>query len=175
MDGRSPRGRHAPVDRGRPYRSTSQAVRTLLTSVATLACSCPTPTRSHQVPGTPRRCLAKKSSVRSHEAVAAASRWRWAIASKLTTEPRGEKVVALVLARLRSPRVLLSLAHRRPDEPSASPRIADPIEVTADGGDVEGPLVGVPEGACHLTHKSATWAKICVKNAKWRIYASNSR
>src|SRR5262245_46480945 len=28
---------------------------------------------------------------------------------------------------------------------------------------------------CHLTHKSATWAKICVKNAKWRIYASNSR
>jgi hypothetical protein len=29
--------------------------------------------------------------------------------------------------------------------------------------------------SCHLTHKSATWAKICVKNAKWRIYASNSR
>jgi hypothetical protein len=28
---------------------------------------------------------------------------------------------------------------------------------------------------CHLTHKSATWAKICVKNAKWRSYASNSR
>src|SRR5712691_12180491 len=67
--------------------------------------------------------------------------------TKLTTEPRGEQVVALVLARLRSPRVLLSLAHRRLDDPSASPRIADPIEVTADGGDVKGTLVGVPEGA----------------------------
>src|SRR5712691_7674590 len=53
--------------------------------------------------------------------------------TKLTTEPRGEQVVALVLARLRSPRVLLSLSHRRPDDPSSSPRIADPIEVTADG------------------------------------------
>src|SRR2546428_6934396 len=27
---------------------------------------------------------------------------------------------------------------------------------------------------CHLTHKSATWAKICVKRAKWQRYASNS-
>src|SRR2546428_11102607 len=48
---------------------------------------------------------------------------------------------------LLSPRALLSLAHRWPDEPSASPRIADPKEVTTDGGDVEGPLVGVPKGA----------------------------
>jgi transposase InsO family protein len=28
------------------------------------------------------------------------------------------------------------------------------------------------KGECHLTHKSATWAKICVKNAKWRIWVS---
>ncbi len=28
--------------------------------------------------------------------------------------------------------------------------------------------------SCHLTHKSATWAKICVKRAKWQRYASNS-
>src|SRR6266852_3158095 len=27
---------------------------------------------------------------------------------------------------------------------------------------------------CHLTHKSATWAKICVTRAKWRRYASNA-
>src|SRR5467141_3087356 len=27
---------------------------------------------------------------------------------------------------------------------------------------------------CHLTHKSATGAKICVKRAKWQRYASNS-
>src|SRR5438045_9319516 len=30
------------------------------------------------------------------------------------------------------------------------------------------------ERQCHLTHKSATWAKICVKRAKWQRYASNS-
>src|SRR6266567_5001996 len=30
------------------------------------------------------------------------------------------------------------------------------------------------EHECHLTHKSATWAKICVTRAKWRRYASNA-
>src|SRR5215470_2596080 len=48
---------------------------------------------------------------------------------------------------LLSPRALLSLAYRWPDEPSASPRVADPKEVTTEGGDVKGPLVGVPKGA----------------------------
>jgi hypothetical protein len=28
--------------------------------------------------------------------------------------------------------------------------------------------------SCHLTHKFATWAKICVTKAKWRRYASQS-
>jgi hypothetical protein len=27
---------------------------------------------------------------------------------------------------------------------------------------------------CSLTHKSATWAKICVTKAKWRRYASQT-
>ena len=38
------------------------------------------------------------------------------------------------------------LPHRRPYDPSASSGVADPEEVPADGGDVEGALVGVPEG-----------------------------
>jgi hypothetical protein len=33
---------------------------------------------------------------------------------------------------------------------------------------------GKHTGFCHLTHKSATWAKICVTRVKWRRYASNS-
>jgi len=39
-----------------------------------LLCLCPTSTRSHHGTCTPRRCLATKSSVRGHAAVAAASR-----------------------------------------------------------------------------------------------------
>src|SRR3989441_1345408 len=44
-------------------------------------------------------------------------------------------------------RMWTDLAHRWPDDPSSSPRVADPKEVTAEGSDIESPLVGVPEGA----------------------------
>ncbi len=33
---------------------------------------------------------------------------------------------------------------------------------------------GTSPTQCHLTHKSATWAKICVTRAKWRRDASNA-
>ncbi len=49
--------------------------------------SSPTSTRSPHVTCTPRRCLAKKSSVRGHEAVAAASRWRWALVKSMKACP----------------------------------------------------------------------------------------
>src|SRR5918996_3040922 len=41
----------------------------------------------------------------------------------------------------------LPLSDWRPDDPSTSSRIADPEQVAAASGDVEGALVRVPEGA----------------------------
>src|SRR6266851_2502311 len=82
---------------------------------------------------------------------------------------------------LGSPKLYDRIAPLRSHTPQGLPRVLAPQareELLAIGIERSYlPLIHLPlleEGECHLTHKSATWAKICVTRAKWRRYASNA-